>query len=523
LIFIEGWKRGFPVKKRVAPVKLVAFDLDSTLIDVESLVEFARIAGKEKEVQQLTRQAMAGEIEYGPALEERVRLLKGIESKKVYDVVGEISLMEGARETVRELKKRKIKTAIVTGGFDIVAERVRKDLGIEDVISNHLEVNDDLLTGEVSGPIRDGQSKAEALVGLAETHGIPLEECAAVGDGANDIEMLKKAGVAIAFHPADALKEVADVVIAKKDLKEILPHLLGEREAGPIEETEPMDRDQMEKRLNSLLREKEELELQARLLKKEISGKRKDLRELGQKKRDLISAIRPRNEEANKYRRLRNEINKKIQKFKKEREEANAPLRELIEEYKGLREKAPSGDFRSLQRQIKSLEWKLQTSVLDIKKEDELVEKIKKCKKELAGFESLIKVSQEIDRLKKIAKKSHEMVLQLSEESQTYHEKFLAEVEKIKEIETEIDKVNAQRETIASSLDRMRGDLETLSQRIQEFEKEAKELGEALGVLEEEMSEEEMKEAAKAIYDRFMKGEKLNLEDIYLLRRYNFV
>ncbi len=490
--------------KKVPP-RLVVFDLDSTLTDAESLVELARLMGKEEEVADLTKKAMGGEIPFADALKHRVGLLQGLKLEKVEEAVKAIPLMEGAADAVQRLKGRGIKTGIITGGFESVALRVKEELGIDYVVANELMVAEGALTGEVRGPITNEGAKGEALDALCKELGIRLQECAVVGDGANDISMFEKAGLAIAFNPTDALEKVADVVVKEKDLRGILPHILGEPE------------------MDELLKERSDLELKVKELRKEVAEKRSILRDLGNKKRDLINEIRTLNEAANKYRYSRDELNEGVRQFKIEREKSNEVLKSRMDEYKKLQETAPKGDFRIIQKEVNALEWKLQTSVLEIKKEDEIVGRIKKLKAELKGYENLIEFSKEMDKHRKTSRKAHESILKLSEESQQYHQQFLAEVTKIKEIEAKIDELNAKKDEIAPSLDQMKEELDRGSQRLKELDKEVEKSEAESGKVSVERTEREMKEKAKEVYDKFKKGEKLDLEDIYLLRRFNLV
>lgn len=189
--------------------RLVAFDMDSTLIRIEVIDELARAAGVGEEVAHVTRRAMAGDIDFTQSLRERVALLRGLDAG-VVDRLGEnLPLSDGAETLLRTLKRLGLKTALITGGFDGPARALQQRLGIDHMRANGLEVRDGRLTGQVEGAIIDARGKAERLVEIAAIEGIPLEQTVAVGDGANDLEMLGRAGLGIAFHAKPRVREAA--------------------------------------------------------------------------------------------------------------------------------------------------------------------------------------------------------------------------------------------------------------------------------------------------------------------------
>ena len=205
--------------------KMIVFDMDSTLIDAETIDELARAAGVASKVEEITKRAMCGDLDFGQALAERVRLLKGLSFETAFDAVNQISLMPGAAELILYVKSRGYKTAMISGGFTLSAEIVGKALGIDIVVSNELLVEDGRLTGKVTGPITQQDSKAEVFEELARLNNVRPEMCVVVGDGANDACIFEKAGFAIAFNPKPILREYADVVITKKDLRAVIPIL----------------------------------------------------------------------------------------------------------------------------------------------------------------------------------------------------------------------------------------------------------------------------------------------------------
>jgi phosphoserine phosphatase len=278
-----------------------------------------------------------------------------------------------------------------------------------------------------------------------------------------------------------------------------------------------------EEELDRLLEERKDLDIEIKDLKREISKRRGILRELGKKKRDVIEVIKVRNREANKYRQLRDELNKKVKTHKKERERHNKKVKELAEEYKKLKETVPPGNFRAMEKEINALEWKIQTRVFEIKKEDELVDRINSLKMALKDYQEILKVAKEIDRHRKESKKVHKKILKLSEESQVNHEEFLKAVEKIKELEAKIDEFNKERDEVGQGLDELKEELKVLQAKGKELDKKIKDMEIEADIAVTEKSETELKEEAKVVYERFKNGEKLDLEDIYLLRRFNLV
>jgi phosphoserine phosphatase len=205
--------------------KMIVFDMDSTLIDAETIDELARAAGVVSKVEEITQRAMCGDLDFGQALAQRVKLLKGLPLEIALDAVNHIQLMPGAAELVLYVKNKGYMTAMISGGFDISAEMVGKVLGIDFVVSNELLVEDGCLTGKFVGPITQSDSKKDVFEELARLNRVRPERCVVVGDGANDACIFEKAGFAIAFNPKPILRDYADVVITRKDLKSIIPVL----------------------------------------------------------------------------------------------------------------------------------------------------------------------------------------------------------------------------------------------------------------------------------------------------------
>lgn len=201
-------------------------DVDSTLIDQEVIDELARIAGLGDVVSLITARAMAGELDFESALRERVRLLKGQPLSILDEVQQRITLTHGARELLSSLKFQGVKVGVVTGGFEEVILPIAEDLELDFIRGNKLGVENGSLTGEVEGRIIGRNEKAEALRDFSSSHAISLPETIAVGDGANDIEMIKSAGLGIAFCAKEVLRVQADISIEIRDLRLVLDYFL---------------------------------------------------------------------------------------------------------------------------------------------------------------------------------------------------------------------------------------------------------------------------------------------------------
>ncbi|EME64599.1 phosphoserine phosphatase SerB [Amycolatopsis decaplanina] len=206
--------------------RLVVFDVDSTLIQGEVIEMLGAHAGVEPQVREITEAAMRGELNFGESLERRVALLEGLPAGVLDEVAASIELTPGARTTIRTLKRMGFRCGVVSGGFTKIIDSLVDDLGLDFAAANELEVVDGKLTGRVVGDIVDRAGKATALRRFAEEYEISLEQCVAVGDGANDIDMLSVAGMGVAFNAKPALREVADTALSHPYLDAVL-FLLG--------------------------------------------------------------------------------------------------------------------------------------------------------------------------------------------------------------------------------------------------------------------------------------------------------
>jgi phosphoserine phosphatase len=202
--------------------RLVVFDVDSTLIQGEVIEMLAAHAGCEDEVREVTEAAMRGELDFAQSLERRVACLAGLPESVLAEVAASLQLMPGARTTVRTLKRLGFRCGVVSGGFSQIIERLAEELGLDFHVANDLEIADGKLTGRVVGDIVDREGKAAALRRFAAEFDVPLAQCVAIGDGANDIDMLSAAGLGVAFNAKPALREVADTALSHPYLDVVL-------------------------------------------------------------------------------------------------------------------------------------------------------------------------------------------------------------------------------------------------------------------------------------------------------------
>lgn len=206
--------------------RLVCFDCDSTLITGEVIEMLAAHAGREAEVAEVTERAMRGELDFEQSLRERVAALAGLDASVIESVAESIELTPGARTTIRTLNSMGYRTAVVSGGFIQVLEGLAAELDLDYVRANTLEIEGGKLTGRVVGEVVDRQAKARLLSDFAADSGLKMSQTVAVGDGANDIDMLGVAGLGIAFNAKPALREVADASVNHPFLDEVL-YILG--------------------------------------------------------------------------------------------------------------------------------------------------------------------------------------------------------------------------------------------------------------------------------------------------------
>ena len=206
--------------------RLVAFDMDSTLIEAEVIDELAKLAGVGEQVSAITERAMQGEIDFSESFRARVALLEGLEESALDRVASELKITEGAEHLISTLRTLGYKTAILSGGFTYFAKYLQARLGMDYVYANELDVAEGIVTGKIQGEIVDGACKAQLLRQLADDLGIDLQQVIAVGDGSNDLPMLSIAGLGIAFRAKPLVQKSAEQSISTLGLDAIL-YLLG--------------------------------------------------------------------------------------------------------------------------------------------------------------------------------------------------------------------------------------------------------------------------------------------------------
>ena len=216
--------------RSIGKKRLVLLDVDSTLIQEEVIELLANKAGAGAEVARITAAAMSGQIEFAAALDARVKLLTGLPETVLEEVRQEITLTAGARELIAALQKLGHQVGIVSGGFIDVIEPLAKELNIDFIRANKLEIIEGKLTGRLEGSVIDRAGKAQALRDFAKISAVEIPETVAIGDGANDIDMLKIAGIGIAFNAKPILQSVADISLNSPNLDCAL-YLMGLSEA----------------------------------------------------------------------------------------------------------------------------------------------------------------------------------------------------------------------------------------------------------------------------------------------------
>jgi phosphoserine phosphatase len=214
--------------------RLVFFDMDSTLVDMEIIDEMAQRAGVLKEVSRITEKAMRGDVDFEESLTQRVALLKGLRVEELEKIRNDMKLSEGAKDLVDTLKRLGFKLGLVSGGFDYFSDFLREKLGLDFSYANQLEIKSGVLTGRVLGKIVDNAYKAKIVNMVSSEEGVLLDQTVAIGDGANDVLMLGQAGLGIAYNAKERLERAANMSLGRTRLKNIL-YILGisDEEMGP--------------------------------------------------------------------------------------------------------------------------------------------------------------------------------------------------------------------------------------------------------------------------------------------------
>jgi phosphoserine phosphatase len=209
--------------------RLVAFDMDSTLIQAEVIDELAKLHGVGDQVSAITAAAMRGELDFKQSFTKRISLLRGLPERRLQEILHSVPLADGAERLISTLKMLGYKTVILSGGFTFFGHHLQKRLGIDYVFANQLEIVEGVVTGKVADEIVDGAKKAQLLAQIAQWENISLDQAVAVGDGANDLPMLNVAGMGIAFHAKPLVRKSARHSVSHLGLDGIL-YLLGVRD-----------------------------------------------------------------------------------------------------------------------------------------------------------------------------------------------------------------------------------------------------------------------------------------------------
>lgn len=496
-------------------IKLIAFDLDNVLIDGEAIDEIGKLVGIEDKIAEITQKAMEGELDFETALKERVALLKGASVDDIKNVIDDIPLMEGAKETVGELKKRGYKIATISGSFEVIANRMKDELDLDYTFANVLHQEDGVLTGEVTGPLVGG-SKADVLKDIMKTEKLTADECAAVGDGANDISMLEEAKLGIAFNAKPVLREIADVIIEKRDLRELLELFevnnedVDDKEVSKLHEEDNFDK---------LLAEKRTLEKKLSDLTKERDKLNDDAKSQRQIRDELNASIKEDLNIAIEFRDKRDKTNKEVKKYKKLRDETNEKLKS-VEWASGKR------DIINIENEIKRIEKTIETRVLDIRKENELVKKVTDLSKKLQDMQEDEKIQKEAIELKELSESYHAKVVEFSDEAQSTHEKMIEYFHKIDEIRNKADESHKKFVEIRDSASSKHEEVKEVLGHIRKINKKLDKVRSKKRNIENEASNKKNakeKEHAEDIYQKFKDGKKLNTDELLLLQKHNVI
>jgi phosphoserine phosphatase len=496
-------------------IKLVVFDLDNVIIDGEAIDEIGKLMDVQDQIIEITEKAMQGDMDFETAIKERVKLLKGASMEDVKALADDMSLMDGAEDTIKELKNRGYKVATISGSFDVIADPIKEKLNLDYAFSNKLHEEDGILTGEVSGPLVTG-SKYDVLSQIIKEENLTLDQCVAVGDGANDISMIEAVKVGVAFNAKPALKEIADVVIENRDLSELLPVLENIKPEKPKKEE---DSSKMEGNLDDAMDKKDEYEKKL----SKISEERDGLNQKAKKERELRDELNQSLKEnlniAIDFRDKRNKINEEVEKNKKLRDKANEELKKM-EWSSGRRERV------NIENEIKKIDKIIETRVLDIKKENQLVKDANELRKKLMGLQEDEKAQAEAQELRKTSEEYHAKVVELSEQAQGFHESMLEYFRKTDEIRTKAD---AAHQKFLEYKNKASETHEEFKSCLGEIHKVNKKLG---GIKSKRRDMEhranrkknsEDRERAEELYRKFREGKKLSTDDLLLLQKHNIV
>ena len=605
-------------------IKLVVFDLDNVIIDGEGIDEIGKLINIEDQIAAITEQAMQGDIDFETSIKKRVGLLKGVATDDIRTLANEMPLMKGAEETVSTLKENGFDVAIISGSFDIIADTIKGKLDVDNIFTNSLVEEDGILTGEVTGPLVSG-SKLDVLSELIEEKGYSLDECVAVGDGANDISMIESAKYGIAFNAKPALKENADLIVETRDLTDVLNviiNLNSENTEGDadvdkevavetevVETTDVVVENQEEEQVADATEEVvEEIEETEEVVEEETAeeeaeeaeeeaveeevaeaeeevedeeapeaeeevAEEKPVKEAKPKKSkkknalpepdfdlaDTIEGVRAQkdereeriakvadereafNREAKEQRKIRDELNSELKEnlakaieFRDQRNEINKQVEEnkkarnkVNDEIKSLEWSSGKKDKIRIEAEIKKIDKIIETRVLDIKKENQLVKNANDLRKELAEIKEDDKVKEEAAELKKKSEEFHAKVVELSEQAQEAHEQMLSYFRKTDEIRTAADEAHKlflqARKNASAKHEEFKmilSEIHVINKKLGS-NKNRKRRSDKSGGSSNNKKNREEKERAESIFDKFKNGKKLSTEELLLLQKYD--
>ena len=572
-------------------IKLVVFDLDNVIIDGEGIDEIGKLINIEDQIAAITEQAMQGDIDFETSIKKRVGLLKGVATDDIKTLANEMPLMKGAEETVSTLKENGFEVAIISGSFDIIADTIKGKLDVDNIFTNSLVEEDGILTGEVTGPLVSG-SKLDVLSELIEEKGFTLDECVAVGDGANDISMIESAKYGIAFNAKPALKENADIIVETRDLTDVLNviiNLNSENTEGDadvdkevavetevVETTDVVVENQEEEQVadatEEVVEEIEETEEVVEEAEEEVAEEKpvKEAKPKKSKKKnalpepdfdlaDTIEGVRAQkdereeriakvadereafNREAKEQRKIRDELNSELKEnlakaieFRDQRNEINKQVEEnkkarnkVNDEIKSLEWSSGKKDKIRIEAEIKKIDKIIETRVLDIKKENQLVKNANDLRKELAEIKEDDKVKEEAAELKKKSEEYHAKVVELSEQAQEAHEQMLSYFRKTDEIRTAADEahklfIQARKNASAKheEFKMILSEIHVINKKLGSSKNRKRRSDKSSGSSGNKKNREE-KERAESIFDKFKNGKKLSTEELLLLQKYD--
>jgi phosphoserine phosphatase len=504
-------------KEAKSHLKVIFFDMDSTVIDAEGIIELARAQGVGDYVADVTARAMNGELDFEQALNERVKLLRGLPYEKALEVADSIPLMPGAEKLMKELKSLGFRTALISGGFTIIADRVAGALAMDYVYANELVVDEGKFTGEVKGPLTKQSSKKEVLEEICTKLNINPRDCIAVGDGSNDLCWKGVVGMFIAFNAKPIVREAADVVVDQKDLGLLIP-VIRRKNTDMLKE--------LQDKKTTILKQAEEFKANRNQWNSKASSFSKRRDELNKQTKELI-------DKAQEYRVKRDEFNGQVSANKDLRNELNEKANEVYAKVDGLRKKDNIGSGRSLnelRKEIDHLEFKQQTEVLTTEKERALVDKISELKEEFKKKKEQLEQNGELkgflgdaQGLRDQASEFHKKVKENADLAQEYHDKMI-------ECFRDADKIRAEADAQHKEFVKAQETADEFHKQFLKFQKELRDFDKVIvGLKKKAKTEKESKEKveykkqAEDVFAQFKAGEKLNTEDLLLLQRSGFL